>query len=239
MSKIVLDQPKNNKWKVVEVAIGDLVKVSEWDNIVAKGIVTELTDEIIILSNAEFIDGCYDEFDYSAYKNQKVFTFNLANVASIDVAKFETERLTYTAMVTKTLGENYCGSTKVIMSPMFWNAYRQEVRNSKKEFCQYPIEVDELIDGLYVYAVPNEKSEKHQVTSLKSYCIEYFLKTEDKGLICVGWQITSAFDEELDTVVTAAVTKTKKNIEIKENRTVPKLIYRLSQNKNVINRGVI
>lgn len=233
---LVLSQPLNRKYQIVEVAIGDLVKVTEWDNIVVKGIVTELTDSLIVVSNAEFIEGCYPECDYSEYENQNVFVFNLDQVAQIDVAKFERDNLTFEKMVSEVTRTNYCGSEKIIMSPMFWNAYSKEVRNSEKMYCQYPIIVDESLDGLYVYAVPNKESAKHFETPKRSYRVEYYMKREEK-LQQVATSIVSSFDDELEDNIKNGATRVKARVKKIEGVDVNKLTYRVLLNQGVVARG--
>lgn len=237
MSTVVLTQPSQRKYEIIEVAIGDLVKVTEWDGIVAEGIVTELTDKIIMLENGKFIEGCYSH-DYVAAKDHTVFKFHLVNVASIDVAKFEKERLSFERMASQTTQLNYCGSEKIIMSQMFWNAYSKEVRSSNKVYCQYPIEVDESMTGLYVYAVPNAESLKHMVSPMNCYAAEFFMKNESGKLKMVCVSIISAFDDELESAIRSNAASVKSKIQKVENLNVDRLLYRLRHNDVVVKRGV-
>lgn len=217
----------------VKVKIGDLVQVSEYDSITVRGIVTVLSDKEIEVSNATFLAGCYVECDHSIYEDQTVFTFELMNVASIEVATFK--KITPLSLINESMEKNYCGSEKIIMSQDMYEKYRRYVSNSEKCYAGIPIEIDASLQGLYVYAVPNEDSIKHLETPKHVYTVEYFLKGMSDKYECVCTQTISAFADQLNDAVAAGITKVKTHLQ--QFTSVDKMLYRVKLNNNVLERG--
>ena len=235
MSTIVLVNPIERRFERVDANIGDLVKIAEWDHIEVEGIVTELSDKKISVSHATFLGGCYQEMDYSAHENQTVFSFDLENVACIKVATFE--NVTPLTLISEAMGKNFCGSEKIIMSPMMFEKYRRYVRDSKMQYLGISIEVDESLQGLYVYAVPNAESIKHLETPMEIYDIEYLVKGQKGKYERVCTDIVSAFTNELKEAVSESVNKI--HVRFLQYTNVEKMLYRVKLNNNVVKRGIV
>lgn len=226
--KIRLANPIESRFQDVEVCVGDYVKVMEWDGIMAKGIVKAVNNEEIQIHQGEFICGCYEPYcNYEHFENRTEFEFSLDDVCQISVAQFEAN-VTPLTLVEKSVKENYCGSEKIVMSPLFFQDYQRYIKEDARHYGQYPIEVDDTLEGYVVYAVPNELSRKHKKTPMKCYTIQFFKKGVWKGS-----RVFSCFDEEKEHCIqeSAKIFQEKTNIQ--------KAAYRLLHEQEVVERGVI
>lgn len=226
--KIKLENPIESRFQDVEVEVGDYVKVMEWDGIMVKGLVKSVNREKIHIHHGEFIAGCYEpQYSYDHFRALTEFEFDLKDVCLLSVAKFESN-FTPLSLVQKALRENYCGSQKIVMSPLFFKEYQRYMKEDSGSYAQYPIEVDENLEGYAVYAVPNEDSKKHKETPKLCYTIEFFVKGEWQGS-----RVFSCFDDE-------RVQHIQESAEIfmkKTNHT--KAAYRLICDGEIVERGII
>lgn len=227
MSQVILKNPLRKRDKVIKLSIGDLVHIEEWDGISVRGIVKELTEETLIVHNAKFLSGCYEEFaDYSRFKHKTNFEFELENLARIQVAEFET--MTPISLLGAALADNYCGSEKIIMSSLFYQSFKRYLKDSSLNYCQYPIEIDQSMLGYCVYAIPNEDSIKHKKTPMKVYTIQFFKKGK-----YLASSIFSCFEDILEEKIQSVAKDVKKNTSNK------KLAYRVETNGLVVKRGTV
>lgn len=226
--KIRLENPIESRFQVVDVQVGDYVKVMEWDGIMVKGIVDSISHEKIYIRQGEFISGCYEgQYSYEQFEDMSEFQFDLEHVCEISVAQFETN-FSPLVLVQNALHENYCGSEKIVMSPLFFRDYQRYMKENVSYYAQYPIEVEDNLSGYVVYATPNEESKKHKETPKLCYTIEFF----QKG-IWKGSRVFSCFDEERNSHI-------QESAEIFQRKTnIGKAAYRLRCDDEIVERGVI
>jgi hypothetical protein len=229
--ELVLKNANNSRNKKVEVNIHDRVRITEWDGIVVEGIVKSIEKDengrdIITVHHAKFIEGCYDDFDYSALEQQTTFSFYVDRIFEIKVATFD-EEFSPLALVQKALSENYCGSEAIVMSPLFFAMYQRYMKEPCTHYCQYEIRVDHSLEGLVVYAIPNEESRKHKLTPKQCYSISFY-----KSGKWMGFKVFSAFEDEVEKEIEEAVASFKRNTGI------DKVAFKLVANDQVVKRGV-
>lgn len=172
-----LPAPEEKRFETVQVNLGDYVQIYEWNGIIAKGIVQSVTLEKITIESGSFIDGCYPQCDYSQYENQTVFEFEVRSIARIDFAEFESQ-FNPKLLLDMALNQNYCGSEELVVSPLFHRELRKYLKNPGTSYFQYPIRVDQNLQGIGVYATPNEETKKHLLTPKKHYSIEFYKQAQ-------------------------------------------------------------
>lgn len=217
----------NDKKNEVEIDIHDRVKISEWDGIVVEGIVKNIEKDRISVHHAKFIDGCYPEMDYSAFESKTEFEFHLDDLYEIQVATFvNTLEFSPWSMVDKALSENYCGSTEVVMSPLFFKSYQRFMKEKCDRVCQYPIRVDSSLEGYAVHATPTEQLKRHLITPVNCYIIEIYQKGKWKMS-----KVISAFEDELSNEIDESIQSFKQRTGIEKGA------YRLRLDQEVLKRG--
>jgi hypothetical protein len=192
--KTTLTQPINKRFENVDVEIGDKVRIVEWDGITVEGVVKEVSKDKISIHHGKFLSGCYRECDYSIYKQQTDFTFNLRDVASIEVATFD--GFSPLTLIHLALSENYCGSEELVMSPLFYESLKTYMRRHVFAYYGLPVRVDEKLIGYCVYAVPNERSKKHKETPMIHFTIHFYKRGK-----WMASRVCSAFPDEYDSKV--------------------------------------
>lgn len=230
--RLVLKNANDNRNKVVEVNIHDKVKIIEWDSITAEGIVKSIEKndrgvDIIEIHHGRATGGCYDCVDYSYLENETTFTFEADQIYEMKVANFQ-EEFTPLSLLHKALRENYCGSEEIVMSPMFFKMYQHFMKEKCDRYAQYPIRVDESLEGYVVVAVPNEESKKHKVTPKECYTIQFYQSGKWKGS-----RVFSAFNDELESEIDESAKRFKKRTGIRS------AAYKLQCNQQTVKRGVI
>ncbi|MEX3623731.1 hypothetical protein [Viridibacillus arvi] len=226
MSNIILNQPISNRFRTINLSKGDLVKIVEWDGIKVKGIVKEITDAKIVVHQAKFLEGCYVQCDYSHFEQQTEFVFELENVCEIKVAQLEP--MSPLTLVQQALAENYCGSERIVMSPLFFQQYQRYVKESTSKYGQYSIEVNLSLYGYCVYAIPNEESKKHKESPMKCYSLEFF----ENGKYIAASTI-STFDDNLESTIQESANR------IKQKTKQTRIAYRLKFDGIPVKRGVV
>lgn len=225
--QIKLKNPLENRYGNVVVVQGDLVQITEWDGIEVKGLVKEITKEKIVVHHATFLSDCYNFIDdRDELRNLTEFSFDLEHVCLIHVANFE--QTTPLTILQNAVKENYCGSVKIVMSPLFFQDYQCYMKEKADYYAQYPIEVDTNLQGYSVYAVPNEQTRKHNETPIRCYTIQYFSQGQ-----YFGAEILSCNDEELETRIQNSAEK------MKQRTKHSKAAYRLLLDGIPVKRGVV
>ncbi|WP_456363531.1 hypothetical protein [Priestia aryabhattai] len=222
--KLILKEAIEKRYQEVEVRLGDRVEISEWDHITVKGTVSEVSETKIKVVHAEFVTGAYSRSvaNYDEYDDQTEFSFNIWNLASIKVAKFEEG--TPLALIHEATRQNYCGSEYIEMSPLFYNKYKEYIKDYGyfHNYYGYKIVVNPDAKGLYVYAEPNEETKAHNLNPRRSYSIKYYQRNE---LYMIDSFISA--ENQLDTTL-----KTKLSLV-----GVPNYVYKLYLEGQLIERG--
>lgn len=190
--KVILANPIEKRYSSVEVAVGNFVRIQEWDGIQVNGVVSLVNQQVIVVQCAQFLGGVHMG-DYSEYESKTEFVFNLEDLCFIEVATFEENTPLF--LLGKALDENYCGSESIVMSPMFYDWYKGYMKDHLwfNTYCSIPIVVDKTLSGLCVFAIPNEESRKHKVTPKRCYSLELY-RSGKWG----GTHIMSCFEDELE-----------------------------------------
>lgn len=178
--KLFLEESIEKRYQEAEVCTGDRVQITEWDHITVEGTVSEVSKTKIKVVHAKFLGGAYSSSiaNYDKYENQTEFSFDIQDLASIKVAKFEEG--TPLALIHEATRQNYCGSEYIEMSPLFYKKYKKYIKDHHY-FYSYigrKIVVNPDVKGLYVYAEPNEETKAHNLNPKRSYSIDYFKKGE-------------------------------------------------------------
>ncbi|MFP7486351.1 hypothetical protein SFC65_19495 [Priestia filamentosa] len=194
--KLFLKNATEKRYQEVEVSVGDKVQIAEWDGIEVRGTVCQVSDTHIRVDRALFLSGAYEQYaSYDKFENQTVFSFDIGNLAEIKVAKIEeTTPLTLIHQMTR---KNYCGSDYIKVSPLFHEWYKSYVKDHKifNRYCGLDIKVDPSLEGLSVYAVPNEETKQHNISPKLSYTITFF--TNFKKRTSAGFAVFSSNKEDL------------------------------------------
>ena len=157
---IELREAEEQRNKLVDVMVGNQVRIREYESISAVGIVSSIDVERkqIKIKDFTIIDSCEHGTPTFHSEDAEELFFNFDDLYSIEVATFDAH--TPVALIHTALSQNYCGTEKLVMSPLFYNWYMNFVKDEsyRNTYFGNPIIRDKSIEGLHVHAVPNERT---------------------------------------------------------------------------------